>query len=165
MFDFAKYRDLKSSSIRFVLSPTLWTQLTSTLSLVWNDVPFGPSMQGQVPDVRGVYAFVLGMPRTDVPQFGYPMYVGETGNRSAATLRRRFGDYLQEKAQQKRTKFYVFLNEWDGWIRFAYATVPDKRRNLVKIEEHLNRALIPPLVRDDFPADILPEITAFRALS
>jgi hypothetical protein len=146
----------------FVLSPKMWKRWNTIPHLEWKEVEFNASASSALPRERGLYCFIV-RPKLQSagPQLGFPMYVGETGDTSKSHLRKRFGDYLQEKTKMKRTKFAVMFDQLDGCIYFAYAEVSDRSVSLRALETRLSDALQAPLSSDDYSAELRAARAAF----
>lgn len=154
---------LKADIQNFMLSPTLWSAFPGCGPLVWAEVAFEKKHRKHIPKKRGVYCFmVTPMAKPTLPLAIFPIYIGETGNKSDQNLRARFGQYLREAEVMKRPHVFYALNKWRGHIRFSYAVVPDRRRSLTKIEAYLNTALVPPYSHEDFVATFRPKVGVLR---
>lgn len=146
--------ELKEYKQEFCLSPRQWRSARSHLDLDWYYVKFTVSNRDAVPQMRGVYAFVV---EPQVPlglAHGYLMYFGETGHDNHRTLRDRYGDYLRDQNNRKRSSIHYMLNNWRGYLYFYFAEIPDRRYSLKKLETVILDALIPPFNAGDFSADI-----------
>ena len=76
-YDILKEVDrLKAYSQSFVLSPKNWRSFKTTATLEWRSVPFLPGNRGQIPNERGLYAFVIEHLRPEFPTHGYVLYGG-----------------------------------------------------------------------------------------
>ena len=151
---------IKADSEEFWLSPTQWRKSTVPQMLIWKSVRFSKTKASSVPVSRGVYSFVIACCTKGLPQHGYLVYVGETGNTSKETLRSRFLSYFSEMKDQSRSVHYV-LRKYQQYLYFQFCEVHDKRRNLRKVEESLCDALIPPYNVRDFSADMRAAKRAF----
>jgi hypothetical protein len=133
-----------------------------TTPLVWTQVKFNPNNRADVPQVRGVYAFVVRHENDHFPPHGFIMYIGITGGRSASrTLRLRFSDYLREKARNKRPRVHYMLNKYEHDLHFCYVPIENQDVDLIQLELDLNDSILPPVVEKDFTAEIR---TLVRAL-
>ena len=154
---------MKAEVHELMLSPALWEAFPGCGSLTWLGVAFEGNQKKNVPDQRGLYCFVIApTTKPSLPFASYPIYIGETGDKSKANLRTRFGQYLREAEVQKRPHIFYALNKWRGHLRFCYAIVSDKRRSLTKIEADLNTALVPPFSHEDFVASFRPKVGVLR---
>ena len=142
---------------KFVLWPQQWAKYTVAETLPWTTARFQLADAKNVPDVPGVYAFLL---QPDIPvgmPASYVMYVGRTGR----SLRTRFKEYLAEAdAPAGRPHIQRLLKPYSGFLYFAAAPVqtpltPDE------VEEALLRSLLPP-VNKAFPAEVSRIERAFR---
>lgn len=122
----AHIRAKKAGIYPFKLYPVLWksNELTAYYSSrTWQSVKFtdpGPDL----PKISAIYMFVVGPYCGGIKDHSYIFYVGKTKN-----LRRRYGDYLLEKAGKgtnPRDEVVHFLNEFDGYTYLHYTPVPEQ---------------------------------------
>jgi len=145
---------LKKDREEFWLSKTQWKRSKVPKTLVWNSVIFRRSESTAIPATRGVYAFQIKYSSGGIPQHGYLMYVGETGNRnSQETLRSRFLSYFSEMQAKERSLHYV-LCKYEDYLYFHYSPISDRRRNLKNIEAWLCDTLVPPYNVKDFSVEM-----------
>lgn len=155
--------DLKSHFERFCLHPPSWDAFHCPYSLEWDWVKFNEVDLSEVPDTRGVYAFVVEPDIPGVFQHGYPFYVGETGDRNDRTLRVRYNEYVQnEQRIRERHGIHYMLKKWGAHMYFYFAEIPDRRRRLKLLEAALNDALLPPFSVRDFSAEVRPLVKVLR---
>lgn len=158
-----KYHDLvantdryKASLNQFFLDMPSWRRFSPTVSLTWERVQFGVGTRDDVPQTRGLYLFTLESGVTGLPQHGYILYVGITGNTSAATLRSRYAQYLRHLINEDgRPLVYYMLAKWSENLIFNYVPVPDTTVDLAAIEKSLLDSVMPPVNTADFDGDIL----------
>jgi len=155
-------RILKVYSENFTLSPKQLRGFGTTAKLEWKKVKFTAGNRSSVPADRGIYAFVVEDNRSQLPPHGYVMYVGITGDTGGHNLRKRYGDYLRDKVDEKRVGINFMLNNWGPSLYFHYAVLSDKRYRLAILEAQMNDALIPPYSFKDFSAEIRKAKKAFR---
>lgn len=136
----------------FILSPVQW-QLLNIPRLGWNNVKFTKENLDHVPDVRGIYLFIIKYNCDLLPNHGYIAYVGLTGNDNERTLNDRYKEYLRDQVRPKRYHIHELLNRWKDDIYFYFAEVPDRAIPLTVIETNLLDTLIPPYNRKDFTGD------------
>lgn len=152
---------------RFVLNPQSWTSFAPTPPLDWRSVRFMPGSVNQVPEERGIYAFVIQFQDHSVlplalPPHGYVMYGGITGHVGPSrTLRARFSDYLREQKRGKRVLISRMLTNWADHLFFHYSVV-GAQVELDKLEHALNDAMMPPAVSNDFSAEVRPLAKALQ---
>lgn len=144
---------LKADSEEFWLSPKQWKKSKVPTSLKWSSARFDKADVLAIPKVRGIYAFAIEVCSHGFPPHGYVMYVGETGHDSKETLRSRFLSYFAEMTEQSRPVHYALL-KYRKYLSFCYTRIPDKRRNLRKLETVLCDALIPPYNVQDFSLEM-----------
>jgi hypothetical protein len=146
----------------FILSPEQW-QLLNIPRLDWHHVKFLRENRDVIPQVRGIYFFMIKYETNLLPSHGYIAYVGLTGDQNERTLHLRYGDYLRDQSRPKRVHIYELLNRWKNNIYFYFAEVPDREESLTDIETNLLDSLIPPYNRKDFSGEFGKIVTeAFR---
>jgi hypothetical protein len=161
-------RNLKDFQQRFVLAPARWRSFAPSPPLLWRSIRFGDTTVNEVPEQRGVYAFVVqfqdhGTEHLALPSHGYVMYAGITGHVGAdRTLRHRYRDYLRDQRRGKRVQIWSMLNKWADDLFFHYSVVDDSVE-LDQIELALNDAMIPPYVTNDFSAEVRALVRALKA--
>lgn len=140
----------------FYLSPDRWSTSRVKVTLDWDEVKFEDGNKNAIPDKKGIYAFVVKHANNHFPPHGYIMYVGITGNVSAErTLKKRFKDYLYEQKRNKRPKVHFMLTKYSENLYFNYVALEDDDDiDLGQLELDLNDALVPPVGRKDFTAEI-----------
>jgi hypothetical protein len=129
---------------------------------VWASVDFTEKSSAAVPDIRGVYCFIARPRSLGLPNVGFALYVGETGDTSAATLASRFKDYLREARGGGRLKIKAWFTRLNGHLEFAYVPIGDAKVALKALEAELSDALLPPLSDADYSAEMRPVARAFR---
>ncbi len=160
--DFVQETDeLKSFAMRFVLSPRQWATFSTPVNLSWHRVKFETTNVNNVPESKGIYAFVVEYPDSQFPPHGYVMYVGITKCDGGGSLRKRYRQYLSEKRFLKRARINYMLNKWSQQLFFHYAEVADARCNVLDLEQRLCDAMIPPCNKNDFSAKIRKQVQAF----
>lgn len=141
----------KARLYKFFLDFGKWREFKSPVPLPWQKLPFDIASKTKVPKERGLYVFTLEAPDCPLPQHGYIMYVGHTGNTSAATLRSRFGQYLDDlRRQSGRSRVYYMLERFKGDIFFSFVSISDRAVDLKKIEVSLINSVAPPVNTGDF---------------
>lgn len=136
----------------FILSPEQW-QLLNIPRLEWNNVKFSRENHEQIPQVRGIYLFMIKNDTVLLPPHGSIAYVGLTGDDRERTLNDRYSDYLRDQSRPKRIHIYELLNKWRDNIYFYFAAIPDRAVSLSVIETNLLDSLIPPYNRKDFTGE------------
>lgn len=146
---------LKGQTRSFVLSPDQWRTYSLTHPMVWQSVKFDDNNQISVPEERGVYAFVVRHDNGYFPPHGYIMYVGITGStKTQRTLRTRYGEYIRERQRNKRPAVHYMLNAYKDDLFFLYVPIADTDVRLDELERALNDAIIPPVSKKDFSAEV-----------
>lgn len=141
----------KARLYKFFLDFGKWREFQSPIPLLWEKLPFDTASKPKVPRERGLYVFTLELPSLPLPQHGYIMYVGHTGNMSSATLRSRFGQYLDSlRRQDGRSRVYYMLERFNGDLYFSFVPVADRAIDLRKIEMSLINSIAPPVNTGDF---------------
>jgi hypothetical protein len=98
-----KHHDLVNNTKKFkgelqevFLDMKHWRSFKTRYRLSWKRVKFGVSTHSQVPMERGIYSFVAELDSEKLPQHGYILYVGITGDgASSAHLNQRYGQYIK----------------------------------------------------------------------
>ncbi len=138
---------------RMVLSPTQWRSCNVPVKLAWRAVKFDRENVTRIPyDARGVYTFVVKPGIARHPSCSYLMYVGKAENQ---VLRKRYRQYLTEKAKGERSRrphVTEMLLKWEGFLWFYYAEIRNKTK-IKGVEDQLLAAYLPPSNRT-FPSRI-----------
>lgn len=133
------------------LDPAIWPDWPSIPHLDWQYVQLRPGAIDSVPHQRGVYAFLVQPATANMPMLRYLLYIGITGIGKRNSFRRRLAEYFREQRSKRgRPKVQYFMARWEGHLCFAYAAVPDRRRNLETIETAILDAIDPPFNDRDF---------------
>jgi hypothetical protein len=145
----------KAEKHSFFMDVASWKTFAPPIPLTWSRVPFGVKSQPKIPQVRGVYVFTVEVPGIGLPQHGYILYVGETGNTSEATLRSRYGAYLGYlRNEDGRPAVFYMLKNWENALIFNFVEVPDTSVDVKAIQDSFIDALIPPINKKDMKATI-----------
>lgn len=146
-----EFRDCRRTFIPHVAS---WQGYKPLTTLRWKRIKYDSTAQPL--DCRGVYAFVL-CPETvfstDVPPFGFILYVGETGEKGNATLRSRLRSYRNKRSQKSRARVYSMIDIWKEHLYFYFAEV-SAGTSTKDCETTLLDALLPPCNEKDFSAKV-----------
>jgi hypothetical protein len=168
LIDFDKnVASLKNYQQSVILDPRQWRTFQNQAPLQWQSIKFEQASLPSIPDVRGIYMFVVQFQDHSVsplrfPLHGYIMYGGITGKEAdTGTLRKRFQNYLREQKRAKRVQIWSMLNKWKDDIYFHYSTVASQV-NLGTLETALNDAVIPPIVTNDFSAEVREMVRVLR---
>jgi hypothetical protein len=168
LIDFDKnVASLKNYQQSFILHPQQWRNFQNQARLQWQSIKFEQASLLSIPNVRGIYMFVVQFQDHSVltirfPLHGYIMYGGITGKEAnTGTLRKRFKNYLRDQKRAKRVQIWSMLNKWKDDIYFHYSTIAP-RVNLGSLETDLNDAVIPPLVTNDFSAEVREMVRVLR---
>ena len=82
------------------------------------------------------------------------LYMGITGNKSSATLRSRFAQYLQgQRRVDERPKVLDMLLRFEDHLFFNFAPIPDPTINLEDLETEFLDAVDPPINERDYSAE------------
>ncbi len=116
-------------------------------SLQWESIVFGESNAHIIPEIPGIYTFLIKHNVANHPQ-RYLCYVGKTER----TLKKRYSEYLREAVTiSGRPKILRLLNEWEGNVEFCYTLV--EKENIKTLEKRLIDAFVPPF-NSNFSANI-----------
>lgn len=157
-------KEMKGDLYSLNLSTTRWRQFSTPHPLIWKRLPFSSANRSQIPKTRGIYAFSLELSNYNLPQHGYILYVGITGDvsTSKATLHSRYGQYLTEaKRTRARLRIVYMMEEWASDLVFNFVEIPDTNINLGRLEKSLLDALLPIVNSRDFSASIQQARDAF----
>lgn len=157
LVDFTK--KYKGDLYSFYLDLKSWRQFKTRHNLTWQKLRFGAVGHASVPKERGIYAFTVELAPSKLPLHGYILYVGITGDTSAANLYKRYAQYLRQlKNKDGRPRVFTLLENWTDDLFFNFVPLPNTKVNLAKLEKDLINAVMPPINIKDFSA----EITAVR---
>ena len=130
---------------RFVLSPSLWAEFTIPITLDWKVVKYDKREKGKLPQVAGVYTFIVRPGIANHPECSYLLYVGKTDRQ---TLRDRFLQYFSEAKKEKgREHIKLMLNTWESNLWYCFAEISNTTI-IDDIENALLTAYVPPMNRD-----------------
>ncbi|ELQ6169870.1 hypothetical protein [Cronobacter dublinensis] len=157
-----KFQDLitntdyyKANCWSFFLDLKAWRNFQVNCPLRWTRIKFDKCNHGNIPKTRGIYVFTIALESSIMPEHGYILYMGITGDKSSATLYSRFDQYYKDYIKKKgRPKVYNFLERWKDDLYFSFVSIPDQRRSLAKIEQSFLSAIIPPVNERDIEAQI-----------
>lgn len=136
----------------FVLWPKGWKEYTDKHS--WKIIKLDRENKIKVATQAGIYSLLVQPGIAGHPACSYLMYIGKT-----TSLRRRFGEYLDEKKRETgRPKIFRLLNLYQGYVYFCYSTFDMDSIN--NAENELMVAFIPPK-NDQYPAEISKIMGAF----
>ena len=114
----------KASRRSFYLDPDRWDSSRVQIDLDWQELKFESANRNQVPEERGIYAFVVKRKNLHFPPHGYIMYIGITGHQAAQrNLRKRFKEYLKEQNKNKRPRVHFMLNKYENDLYFLYVPI------------------------------------------
>lgn len=154
--DLIERSDSYQAALRgFFLDLASWRNFTSPVPLQWQRVKFWPAAQDNVPQQRGVYVFTVEAEGLGLPTHGYILYVGITGNTSAANLRKRYSQYVGNLINENgRPKVFGMLKRWRDDLVFNFVPIADTAIDLAQIEVSFLNSVRPPVNEADFDADI-----------
>lgn len=142
---------------KFLLYPDFWEEPDNhiNIDLNWRKLKFTPENVNKIPELHGLYCFVI---KPEIPNFfetNYLLYVGETQR----TLKIRYKEYLRDqKGEGKpRPKVYEMLNLYRDYLHFYYAEMEE----VSAIEENETKLLntFVPAINTKIPnAKIRPEL-------
>ena len=153
----------KAEKYEFFLSMKSWKKFRTRYKLTWSKERFIEGGHTVIPDERGIYFFTIELSPSKLPSHGYILYIGEAGQDSQNTLRRRYVQYVREwKGGRGRPAVKFMIDNWMGDLFFNVASLPDTKVDLKQLETSLLNALIPPINKRDFDAEIMaPRAAAF----
>lgn len=128
-----------------------WRDFQASCPMTWTRLRFTKGNRPLIPKERGIYAFTVALDPSPLPEHGYILYMGITGDESESNLYKRYGQYL---GTQKRPRVYNMLKRWEGDLFFSFVPIHDKRMSLSKIENAFLSAIRPPVNERDFEASV-----------
>lgn len=144
----------KAYTHNFHLDMARWRKFRAPCALNWTMTRFLPSSRPQIPATRGIYVFTLRLEPSELPMHGMILYMGITGNKSSATLRSRFAQYLQgQRRVDERPKVLDMLLRFEDHLFFNFAPIPDQSVNLEVLETEFLDAVSPPINERDFSGE------------
>lgn len=160
--DLLERRDRYAADVHgFFLDIASWRRFSSAASLQWQRIKFWPLDKDSVPEDRGIYVFSIEAEGLPLPRHGYILYVGITGNTSAANLRKRYAQYVQNLLKEDgRPRVYLMLSKWRDDLMFNFVPLPDASVDLAEIERLFINSVKPPVNIADFDAEIGDPIKA-----
>ncbi len=139
----------------FSLSMAQWRKFKTRYKLDWQKTRFEEANHVHIPKERGIYAFTVELSPGKLPHHGYILYIGITGDTSAATLNSRYRQYVANlKKEDGRPAVFFMLKNWSGDLFFNYVPLARSSVDLAKIEKSLLSAVIPPVNKRDIEATI-----------
>lgn len=139
--------EMKIHRYEFVLWQRKWQEHRGIYPLSWRVYPLAKSQRAAIPQEPGIYTLLVQPGIANHPACSYLMYVGQT-----KSLRRRFGDYLNERRRETgRPKILLLLNLYPEHTWFCFSPVPMDK--LDAVESALITAYIPP-ANDQLPAEV-----------
>ena len=150
--------ELATSIHKVVLWCSKWASYAPTHELRWELRRLSRSERNNVPTDGGVYTLLVQPGIAGHPASSFLMYVGK-----ASSLRRRFGEYLnQERRSKGRPKIYRALIRYSDQLWFCYAPLPGlDSATLEEVEDALIVAFMPAW-NDKLPAQVRSVVEAFR---
>lgn len=102
----------KGEEHAFYLDMGNWRRFRTKYKLAWQKQRFEQASHPSIPKERGIYAFTLELAPSKLPVHGYILYIGITGDASAANLYKRFAQYLGHlKNEDGRPAVFYMLNQ------------------------------------------------------
>jgi len=145
----------KADLHEFFLDMESWKKFQPKPAISWKKVRFSDASQATIPKQRGIYAFTTEMSPGSLPSHGYILYVGITGDVSAATLHKRFWQYMRHKKKGTgRPAVVYFLQNWKDDLFFHYVAIPDKATSLAALEKSFITSIMPPANKRDIEGDV-----------
>jgi len=109
----------KNHFVKMMFFPQAW-QAARTVHLTWNAIDFPPS-PNSLPDLPGVYVFVVTTNIFDCDWAGGLFYIGK-----ATSLYQRISSYIAEIDKDfqatRRPKVWKMVNQWNGYLKYFYTT-------------------------------------------
>lgn len=148
--EFLRERDeALSYRVAFVLDSKRWNSFKPNRKLYWKKYKFTKDNKKNIPECKGIYAFIFQSNINNLPTHGYILYIGIV-SKSERTLKQRYGEYLLEQRKLKRPKVSTMLSKFADGLRFYFSEVDPEQVDLGQLEVELASAVIPPAVTKDF---------------
>jgi len=146
-------KGLKDYLRKFIISPTQWDTLDGLYAtLQWNEIKFDTANASSLPDVEGLYMFVVAPKKINANFINYLFYIGETNS-----IQRRFGDYIQKKTAGPKSgqyQVYAMIDDFPNQLYFVYTTFPGLNQlGRRKIESEFLAGFMPP-VNSKYPQQL-----------
>jgi hypothetical protein len=140
----------------FFLDLKRWRKFKTRHKLNWQKARFGDASHASIPKERGIYVFTMELAPGKLPLHGYILYVGITGDNSDANLHKRYAQYLGNlRNEDGRPAVYYMLKNWADDLFFNFVPLTDQNIDLEKMEKSFIDAVIPPINKRDFDADVM----------
>lgn len=144
----------KAYTHSFHLDIARWRRFRAPCALNWTVARFLASSRPHIPEIRGIYVFTVRLDPSELPTHGMVLYMGITGNKSSATLRSRFSQYLQgQRKVDERPKVLDMLLRFKDHLFFNFVPIPDPAINLEALETEFLDAVDPPINERDFSGE------------
>lgn len=142
----------KGDAHTFFLDMRAWRKFKTRYNLNWERVPFVQASRKLVPQEPGIYAFTAELTGAKLPQHGYILYVGITGDgASKANLQKRYTQYERDlKNMDGRPAVVYMLANWREDLMFNFVPMPNPKVDLKKLEAAFINSIMPPVNRRDF---------------
>ena len=137
--------ELQQHTLKFTLSPKLWSSLSLSHPLSWSKVKFNEDSESSVPNNSiGVYSFVIEPAIANI-DLSYLLYIGMTKKQNFQT---RYKQYLRHQKEEKTKRPLVrhMLRTWPEHLWFYYAPITDAK-SILEIEKNLLNSFKPPIPR------------------
>lgn len=141
--------------IEFLLWKKQWdSYIEPNVDLSWKCVKFEEKSSHHIPDEKGIYALTVEPRLASFPSIRYLMYIGQAGHNSEGNLKKRFGNYINEKKRVKRDHINYLLNTWEDNVFFYFAVIDPNETNIKELEQKLLDTFIPPMSKNGYSAKI-----------
>lgn len=118
-----KVRDLaymNQHHVSMFYYPGSWGRATDSPNIIWNSVDFPPNPKRIIPQVPGVYAFVVEPNMFNFGPSNGLFYIGKATN-----LYERVGAYITDDnadydSPYSRAHIWMMLNQWSGHLKYYY---------------------------------------------
>ena len=121
----AEFKAKKEGMYQFKLYPQLWK--SPALARYYSgrkwDVHEFTNPAPSLPDISGIYMFVVAPYCAGLKDHSYIFYVGKAKN-----IRKRYNEYLIEKeggGENPRGEIMILLNDFEGYLHFHFTAVPE----------------------------------------
>lgn len=127
----------------FLLHPPFWSEPNNSINnpLLWKSYKFRQSNKTKIPNLKGVYCFVVQPKVKNFFQTKYLFYVGQT----TRTLRIRYNEYIEEYQGNRKSRIKVkeMLDKFGSdYLHFYFVSIPNNS-DIHEIEQKLIDTFIP----------------------
>ena len=148
----------KNHIVEMMFYPEAWEKAVHS-SRIWKVETFPPTPKSIIPEMPGVYIFVVQPKIFDFIHSSGLFYIGKATN-----LYERISAYMGEIDKDfnlsKRPKIWCMVNQWKGYLDYHYTITKDVSE-AESLENEMLNTFIPPFNKQ-FPAETSSIVRAFK---